>query len=315
MTLIYLDIHLNLYIKMNTLYKTFATLAMTGILALLTSCFANNSTSIGTQGGVVSGGVESHNDSGRDKEGNPSSNEGGISSKQGPSLAVEILSDNPRYTLKKLRKDNLVFIDRPYYFSDTARYDGYCTLQTAMNDKEKEGAGFLRFTISRSTTVYVGYDIRRPIPAWLSDWVDTGDDVTMADDNARYWPYLKLRLFKKSFPKGPVELGGNGGAGSMYIVLLENNGDSCTLLNDKNVVLSWYPNEDKVDGYRIYVKNEAELAPVVSVDVNEIPDPQNPSMTFRSWSDLGISGDNICFAISAYRDGMESDLSRSECNK
>lgn len=101
----------------------------------------------------------------------------------------------------------------------------------------------------------------------------------------------------------------------MYIVLLENNGDSCTLLNDKNVVLSWYPNEDKVDGYRIYVKNEAELAPVVSVDVNEIPDPQNPSMTFRSWSDLGISGDNICFAISAYRDGMESDLSRSECNK
>jgi len=88
----------------------------------------------------------------------------------------------------------------------------------------------------------------------------------MADDNARYWPYLKLRLFKKSFPKGPVELGGNGGAGSMYIVLLENNGDSCTLLNDKNVVLSWYPNEDKVDGYRIYVKSEAELAPVVSVE-------------------------------------------------
>ena len=315
MTLIYLDIHLNLYIKMNTLYKTFATLAITGILALLTSCFANNSTSIGTQGGVVSGGVESRNDSGRDKEGNPSSNEGGISSKQGPSLAVEILSDNLRYTLKKLRKDNLVFIDRPYYFSDTARYDGYCTLQTAMNDKRKEGAGFLRFTISRSTTIYVGYDIRRPIPAWLSDWIDTGDDITMADDNARYWPYLKLRLFKKSFPKGPVELGGNGGAGSMYIVLLENNGDSCTLLNDKNVVLSWYPNEDKVDGYRIYVKNEAELAPVVSVDVNEIPDPQNPSMTFRSWSDLGISGDNICFAISAYRDSMESDLSRSECNK
>ena len=305
-------------LNMNTLHKAFAILAVTVVLAFLTSCFANNSTPIGTQVGVVSedaGEAAPGNGNGRDKEGDVSNDDEGLFPDQGASLAVEILSDNPGYTLKTLKKGNLVFIDRPYYFSDIGGYEGYCTLQTAMSDKGKEGAGFLHFTISRSTTIYVGYDVRRPIPTWLSDWVDTGDEITMADDNARYWPYLKLRLFRKSFPKGTVELGGNGGAGSMYVVLLENEGDSCTLLNDKKVILSWYPNEDEVDGYEIYLKKGAEMVPVLSVDVEEMPDPRNPSATFRSWSDLGISDDNACFAVSAYRDNIESDLSRVECSK
>lgn len=289
---------------------------MTGTAILLSSCFVNNSSPIGAQGGFLSEGKEPQSQSdgtggGRDQ---PETEEG-LSSDAASLLAVEILSNNPGYTLKRLRKDNLVFVDRPYYFPDTGPYDGYCALQTAMEDKREEGADFLHFTVSRATTVYVGYDTRWPIPAWLSDWVDTGESLVMADDNARYWPYLGLRLFRKTFPEGHVELGGNGGAGSMYIVLLDSGGEGCTLKNDRRVELHWYPNDDEVDGYRIYVKKDAGLVPFRSVGVTELPDPQNPSMTFRSWSDLGLTGENVCFSVSAYRGDTESDLSRLECNQ
>ncbi len=286
-------------------------LTVTSLFLLLSACFANNNTTLGNQGGVVSGGVESRTNDVGDKDAKVG--EGETTGDQLSALEVEILSDNPKYTLKKLKKDNLVFIDRPYFFSDTSNYEGFCTLQTAMNDKREEGASFLRFTTSRPVTVYVGYDTRTPLPMWLSDWTDTGDELIMADDNARYWPHLNLRLFKRGFPKGLVELGGNGGAGSMYVILLENKGDSCTLLNDKTLELSWYPNQDKIDGYNVYVEKDAQLTPFLSIDTTELADPKNPSVTFRSWSDLGVTGNKACFSISAYLGNIESDLSISKC--
>jgi len=266
---------------------------------MLSSCFVNNSSTIGTQG---------------DEEADPRANRTGVeaSSEQ---LKVGVLTDGLKYTLKGVRQGGLVFIDRPYYFSDTAPYEGYCTLQTAMDDKMEEGDSFLRFSISRPTTVYVGYDTRSPLPAWLSGWSDTGDELVMADDNARYWPYLSLRLFKKTFPKGTVDLGGNAGAGSMYAVLLDNGNDGCALTNDRMLELSWYSNQDEIDGYTIYLEEDAEWIPLLSVDVDEIADPQNPAITFRSWSDLGVmgEGDSACFSVSAFRDNVESELSSSRC--
>ncbi len=296
-------------------YLLFNRLAIVSAFLLLTACFANNNTPIGSQGGVVSGEVESgtSGENSKDKDGKIGG-EGEIASEQLGSLEIEILSKNPKYTLKKLKKDNLVFIDRPYFFSDISQYEGYCTLQTAMNDKRAEEMDFLRFTISQPATVYIGYDTRWPLPMWLSDWRDTGDELIMADDNARYWPYLELRLFKKEFPKdATVELGGNGGAGSMYVVLLESAGDSCSLKNDRLLELSWYPNQDKIDGYKIYVEKEAKLTPFLSIELDELADPQNPSTTFRSWSDLGITGNEVCFSISAYLNNVESDLSTLKC--
>ncbi len=297
--------------------RSFPRLVALAVLLLLGGCFADNSTPLGTQGGVVSEGLEtrvSREESDKGKETKPGTEEN-IAGIQSSLLEVKILTENPRYTVKKLDKEELVFIDRPYFFSDVSQYGGLCMLQTAMNDKREEGANFLQFSISQPVTVYVGYDTRWPLPIWLSDWIDTGDELIMADDNARYWPYLPLRLFKKDFPAGVIELGGNGGAGSMYVVLLEDTGGSgdCSLLNDRKLELSWYPNQDKVDGYNIYVEKEARLVPFLSVELNELEDPQNPSLTFLSWSELGITGKRVCFSISAYLENMESDLSTSKC--
>ncbi len=258
---------------------------------MLTACFVDNSASIGNQGSQIYD----------------------YNSSAAKALQVEILSNNPKYTLKRVKKGNRVFIDRPYSFSETS-YENYCSLQTAMDDKRKLGNSFLTFTASRAITVYIGYDTRSPLPLWLSDWEDTGEEIIIDDEMGRYWLHLGLRLFKKEFSENAtIELGGNENAGSMYIVLLDDDTGDCILKNDHNLELSWFPNRDKIDGYTIYIDNGTEMIPFTSVDIHDIKDPRNPSMEFRSWSDLGATGDEVCFSISAYLNETESSLSTPKC--
>jgi len=126
------------------------------------------------------------------------------------------------YVWDMLASSNLAYSDRSTitFTSIPAAYMGLHNLQTKNDDKGATGSTFLTFDVNQSVTVYVGYDTRIPTkPAWLSTWTDTGDDVVTNDTT--------LRLFSKSFPAGTITLGGNeGSAYSMYIVLVDSQGNN-----------------------------------------------------------------------------------------
>jgi hypothetical protein len=64
--------------------------------------------------------------------------------------------------------------------------------------------------------LYVCADTRGPLPAWLDGWADSGLTVSLADGPAG-WP---MACRARTFPAGPVSLGGAGGAPSQYVVAL-----------------------------------------------------------------------------------------------
>ena len=115
-----------------------------------------------------------------------------------------------------LKVGGLVYIDRPFTFTTVpALVQGQAYVQTANNDKASTTANFLSFTVSQPVSVYVAYDIRiTPKPGWLSAFSDTGTNMVTSDTT--------LRLFVRSFPAGPITLGGNtSGRGSMYSVVVK----------------------------------------------------------------------------------------------
>ncbi len=109
-----------------------------------------------------------------------------------------------------------VYVDRAFtYTTVPAAYVGLDYLQTANNDKASTGAAFVTFDVSQDVTVYVAHDDRITTkPAWLSAFVDTGDNLVTSDTT--------LSLYALDFAAGTVTLGGNeGGGNSMYTVVVE----------------------------------------------------------------------------------------------
>jgi|GEM_PF-6931363 len=132
------------------------------------------------------------------------------------------------YGVKKLKVGDLIYSDRNYNIEFIPpQYEGEFWIQTANDDKmESTPQDFLTFSVNQSVNVFVGYDTRLSLPAWLSNWEDTGDiiesDYTSGKD--------QYRLLKKTFPQGQVSLGPNNAqtnSSNMYIVLVEkfNNYD------------------------------------------------------------------------------------------
>ncbi|HEY6598511.1 MAG TPA: GDSL-type esterase/lipase family protein, partial [Pseudomonadales bacterium] len=78
-------------------------------------------------------------------------------------------------------------------------------IKTSNVDKSNASASYISFSVDRPVQVYIAYDAAASAhPAWLSSYVDTG--LTIATDN----PLTPtMRLYVKSFPSGPVVLGGN----------------------------------------------------------------------------------------------------------
>ena len=118
-----------------------------------------------------------------------------------------------------LQAGGVVYRDRAYTFTTVpTSMQGAAYIQTANNDKAATTAGFLRFTVNQSVSVYVAYDMGvTPKPAWLSTFTDTGANLVTSDK--------PLRLFVRAFPAGPITLGGNAGSGgSMYSVIVQSLG-------------------------------------------------------------------------------------------
>ncbi len=126
------------------------------------------------------------------------------------------------YSVKKLKVGDLIYSDRNYNIEFIPpQYEGEFWVQTANDDKmASTPTDFLTFSVNQSVNVFVGYDDRLSLPAWLNNWEDTGDiiesDYTAGKD--------RYRLYKKTFQQGQVRLGPNNAqtnSSNMYIVLIE----------------------------------------------------------------------------------------------
>ncbi|MEM1095615.1 MAG: glycoside hydrolase family 2 TIM barrel-domain containing protein [Bacteroidota bacterium] len=94
-------------------------------------------------------------------------------------------------------------------------------IQARSSHRTRTDSVYVTFELRQALNVFVGYDDRATaLPAWLSDWHDTGETISTEGPDA-----ANLRLYQKGFGVGTVELGGNmqapaAGAQANYIVLI-----------------------------------------------------------------------------------------------
>ncbi|GAB5519465.1 MAG: hypothetical protein RhofKO_17160 [Rhodothermales bacterium] len=94
-------------------------------------------------------------------------------------------------------------------------------IQTRNSHRDRTDDIYATFELRQALNVFVGYDDRATaLPAWLSDWQDTGESISTEGPDA-----ATLRLYQKGFDVGTVELGGNmqppaAGAQVNYIALI-----------------------------------------------------------------------------------------------
>ncbi len=118
------------------------------------------------------------------------------------------------YEWDVLSNGDLVYIDRGYVFTSIPnQLLGLDYLRTANNDKANPAG--VSFDVNKLVTVFVLYDVRIAVPAWLLSWTNTG--LTATSDT----PDLFI-IYSKDFAAGNVSLGNNEGAGwSMYSVVVK----------------------------------------------------------------------------------------------
>lgn len=119
-----------------------------------------------------------------------------------------------------LQAGNQAYGDRTYAWSAVpAAVAGGNWIRTANDSKAYTGNPTVSFTISAAADVYVAFDNRAALPAWVdSSWTDSGADMTQAEGSTS----RGFSLFRKRFNAGTVSLGPwNGGGTSMYTVIVK----------------------------------------------------------------------------------------------
>ena len=90
-----------------------------------------------------------------------------------------------------LADGNACYIDRSYTYSNVPDFlQGAVYIKTANNDKRNMADPLLSFDVNTDVTVYVAFDNRSSIPAWLSDFTDTGYNL----NNRCAIQYLRQRF-------------------------------------------------------------------------------------------------------------------------
>ncbi len=142
----------------------------------------------------------------------------------GFTVTVDGVSTGKAYSLSTAKAGALYYIDRSYTISSLgAALNGQPMIRTANDDKAVTASAHLRFTVSRSATVYACCDKRATaLPAWLKDgtWTAMAESVAVSDAGAS-----PMRVYAKSVGAGQVTLGGNHeggntGALSNYFVVV-----------------------------------------------------------------------------------------------
>jgi hypothetical protein len=126
------------------------------------------------------------------------------------------VSTGKAYAWDTLAVGKDVYIDRNYTFSSVpTTCQGRLYLQTANDDKAAVSDSLIVFETNQAVTVYVGYT-GTAVPAWLLGWTATGEVIQTTDRN--------MTVYAREFPAGTVVLGDNGGASSMYSVVVKKAG-------------------------------------------------------------------------------------------
>ncbi len=146
-----------------------------------------------------------------------------VSSAEGAGSIAELRPAN--YGLTPLTVGVRYYVDRAYTLASfPSVLDGGVLVQTANDDKLARDEVFLSFRLARAATIYVGFDRRaQRVPYWLDEWEAVDGRVQVEGDAMRFF-----ELYRREFPAGRVELGGNSAAGadwgdegmSHYIVVL-----------------------------------------------------------------------------------------------
>ncbi len=138
-----------------------------------------------------------------------------------PQLVISnlvVLSGKAYRDLEGLADGATAYIDRAFTYSGVpAQLAGATYIQTANDDKQSQGDGFLEFDVNQAVTVYVAHDDRYATkPAWLAGYADSGDDLTID---------VVFSLLQRDFAAGRISLGGNVNpaepeGNSMYTVIV-----------------------------------------------------------------------------------------------
>ncbi len=120
-----------------------------------------------------------------------------------------------------LQEGDLVFGDRPVTYEMIPGFlIGADYIRTAADSKNYEGT-LASFTAGTDMNAYVCMDDRvSPLPEWLSDWNDTGEDLFNSND-------VSYSIYQSSFEQGEtVTLGENGQSSSCvnYTVIVTEKG-------------------------------------------------------------------------------------------
>lgn len=144
------------------------------------------------------------------------------------SLAITYVSSGRPYSLAPLAVGGLYYVDRSYSVTSTSLSG--TLVRTANDDKNLTTSTHLTLSLPGTSTVYVAMDKRATsTPAWLSGWTLTTQTLAVSDA-----PASPLRVYSRSFPAGPVTLGGNqpSGAGSHYVAVVGGASSVAKLAED-----------------------------------------------------------------------------------
>jgi hypothetical protein len=121
------------------------------------------------------------------------------------------------YQLEHVNIGDRYYVDRDYTIAqlpDTLK--DLLWIKTANDDKMNREEDFLTFTLNQKADVFIAYDSQiAALPRWLLDW--TLEDETIVDSRG-----TEFDVYSKTFPQGPVTMGGNCGTSddNMYFVMI-----------------------------------------------------------------------------------------------
>jgi polygalacturonase len=130
-----------------------------------------------------------------------------------------------------LQIGDILFGDRDYtIMTIPEKYIGVDWIRSANDSKGYESDPLVSFRISDSANVIIAFDDRLTIRDWLSDWTDTGEDMTNNESTPRTFSLFTRKFtYNDTIELGPVAQ--TSGANN-YIILVKKLGDAGQIPDD-----------------------------------------------------------------------------------
>jgi putative membrane-bound dehydrogenase-like protein len=188
----------------------------------------------------------------------------------------------------ELRAGVPAYTDRPYRILEhPPSLEGEAFLRTANDDAEREAGAALTFNLKYPATLYLADDVRgSQLPRWMADdtlWERTEWEIRTTDAD-------RMRLYRRDYPAGKVELGGNrdglhGPKGNYLVVVVPKLLEKPTVPATKAASLALVPQGDPARGHDLFMSRHG-AACVACHQVDGAGNPHAPDL-----SDIGSRAD------------------------